>query len=86
MDPRYTFSIARLSEGNSVLVMSEPRLEGVQDWNRVLNRAALRFGTAASYFTSHTRYVFAAAGFGTCRTPTAPGLMTSSPVIVRRAS
>jgi hypothetical protein len=55
MDPRYTFSIARLSEGNSVLVMSEPRLEGVQDWNRVLNRAALRFSTAASYFTSHTR-------------------------------
>jgi hypothetical protein len=33
MDPRYTLSIGRLSEGNSVLVMSEPRIEGVQDWN-----------------------------------------------------
>jgi hypothetical protein len=30
MDPRYTLSIGRLSEGNSVPVISEPRLEGVQ--------------------------------------------------------
>ena len=55
MDPRYNLSIGRLSEENSVLIMSEPVLKVWRSGIECSIVKALRFSTGASYFTSHTR-------------------------------